>query len=111
SPAVPPSSAAPEVQDGHRPVLTAAHQAAQDDEQTKTPTMPATAGQTPASSPNPSPAAPLVEFARRIATEHQTNHGRPLTRDALRARLGVSNQLASALLRQIRTDATSDTAA
>ncbi|TYK51111.1 DUF2637 domain-containing protein [Actinomadura decatromicini] len=58
------------------------------------------------------PAGPLVEFARRVAAEHQTEHGRPITRDALRARLGVSNQLASDLLRQIRTDRTpSETAA
>jgi hypothetical protein len=54
----------------------------------------------------PSPTAPadsLVAYARRVATEHQDRHGRPITRDALRARLGVSNQLASDLLRQIRT--------
>ncbi|WP_243713135.1 DUF2637 domain-containing protein [Actinomadura sp. 6K520] len=60
-----------------------------------------------ASSPAPSssgPAGPLVEFARRVATEHHTQHGRPITRDALRARLGISNQLASDLLRQLRTE-------
>ncbi|TQM66821.1 uncharacterized protein DUF2637 [Actinomadura hallensis] len=60
-------------------------------------------------SPSPSssasgPAGPLLDFARRVAAEHQTKHGRPITRDALRARLGVSNQLASDLLRQIRTE-------
>ena len=49
------------------------------------------------------PPAELLTFARRVATEHQNRHGRPITRDALRARLGVSNQLASDLLRQIRT--------
>jgi hypothetical protein len=49
------------------------------------------------------PATELLTFARRVADEHQTRHGRPITRDALRARLGVSNQLASDLLRQIRT--------
>ncbi|GAA4640736.1 DUF2637 domain-containing protein [Actinoallomurus vinaceus] len=49
------------------------------------------------------PAAELLTFARRVATEHEERHGRPITRDALRARLGVSNQLASDLLRQIRT--------
>ncbi|GAA4078956.1 DUF2637 domain-containing protein [Actinomadura miaoliensis] len=48
------------------------------------------------------PAGPLLEFARRVAAEHQATHGRPITRDALRARLGVSNQLASDLLRQVR---------
>ncbi len=30
-------------------------------------------------------------------------HGQPITRDALRARLGVSNQAASELLRQLRS--------
>ena len=49
------------------------------------------------------PAAELLAFARRVADEHQNRHGRPITRDALRARLGVSNQLASDLLHQIRT--------
>jgi hypothetical protein len=49
------------------------------------------------------PADSLVAYARRVATEHETRHGRPITRDALRSRLGVSNQLASDLLRQIRT--------
>lgn len=48
--------------------------------------------------------APLVAYARRVAAEHHTKHGRPITRDALRARLGVSNQLASDLLRQVRTE-------
>jgi hypothetical protein len=51
----------------------------------------------------PTPADPLVAYARRVADEHHQRHGRPITRDALRARLGVSNQLASDLLRQIRT--------
>jgi DNA-binding GntR family transcriptional regulator len=41
--------------------------------------------------------------ARRAAAEHQGRHGQPITRDALRARLGVSNQVASELLRQLRT--------
>src|SRR5690606_6758483 len=53
------------------------------------------------SSASSGPAGPLLDFARRVAAEHQTKHGRPITRDALRARLGVSNQLASDLLRQI----------
>jgi hypothetical protein len=53
--------------------------------------------------PSGRPAAELLTFARRVATEHEERHGRPITRDVLRARLGVSNQLASDLLRQIRT--------
>ncbi|WP_412516221.1 DUF2637 domain-containing protein [Actinomadura madurae] len=60
-----------------------------------------------ASSSSSAPAGPLVDFARRVATQHQTEHGRPITRDALRARLGVSNQLASDLLRQLRTETAS----
>ncbi|MEO3892374.1 DUF2637 domain-containing protein [Nonomuraea sp. B5E05] len=45
----------------------------------------------------------LVDYARRVADDHHTKHGRPITRDALRAHLGVSNQLASDLLRTLRT--------
>jgi len=45
----------------------------------------------------------LLAAARRAAAEHQDQHGQPITRDALRARLGVSNQAASELLRQLRT--------
>jgi len=56
-----------------------------------------------ATSSRSGPAAELLAFARRVADEHQNHHGHPITRDALRARLGVSNQLASDLLRQIRT--------
>ena len=44
----------------------------------------------------------LLAAARRAAAEHQDQHGQPITRDALRAQLGVSNQAASELLRQLR---------
>ena len=44
----------------------------------------------------------LLAAARRAAAGHQDQHGQPITRDALRARLGVSNQAASELLRQLR---------
>ena len=44
----------------------------------------------------------LLALARSAAAEHQDQHGQPITRDALRARLGVSNQAASDLLRQLR---------
>jgi hypothetical protein len=44
----------------------------------------------------------LLAAARRAAAEHHDQHGQPITRDALRARLGVSNQAASDLLRQFR---------
>jgi hypothetical protein len=44
----------------------------------------------------------LLALARRAAADHQGAHGQPITRDALRARPGVSNQAASELLRQLR---------
>ncbi|MGI5165590.1 DUF2637 domain-containing protein [Spirillospora sp. CA-253888] len=91
-----------EVQDGSRPELAATVPAAPDSgEQT---VLPVPGGASPAAAENgaPDPAAPLVAFARRVAAEHHAKHGRPITRDALRARLGVSNQLASELLRQVR---------
>ena len=46
----------------------------------------------------------LLAAAGRAAAEHHNQHGQPITRDALRARLGVSNKAASELLRQLRTD-------
>jgi hypothetical protein len=57
----------------------------------------------PVPEPGQSPAGPLLDFARKIAAEHHHTCGQPITRDTLRARLGVSNQLASELLRQLRT--------
>jgi hypothetical protein len=44
----------------------------------------------------------LLSAARSAAAEHLEASGQPITRDALRARLGTSNQLASDLLRQLR---------
>jgi hypothetical protein len=65
---------------------------------------------TPVPVPSPSaersparPAAALIDFARRVAAEHEQASGQPITRDKLRARLGISNQLASDLLHEIRT--------
>ena len=46
----------------------------------------------------------LLGAARRAVAELQDQHGQPITRDALRTRLGVSNQAASELLRQLRAD-------
>ncbi|MEV4455345.1 DUF2637 domain-containing protein [Microbispora sp. NPDC049633] len=61
----------------------------------------------PAVAPSPVPATgpadALVAYARRIATEHATVHGSPITRDALRQRLRVSPELAADLLTQIQT--------
>jgi hypothetical protein len=44
----------------------------------------------------------LLSAARAAATEYEASHGRPVTRDELRARLGISNQAASDLPRQLR---------
>ncbi|MEV4007743.1 hypothetical protein [Actinomadura sp. NPDC049753] len=46
----------------------------------------------PSASSSTGAAGPLVDFARRVATEHESRHGRPITSEALRARFGVSNQ-------------------
>ncbi|MEU9833712.1 DUF2637 domain-containing protein [Streptosporangium sp. NPDC048047] len=43
----------------------------------------------------------LVTFARRVADEHHAKHGTPITAETLRARLGVSDQLATDLLRTL----------
>ncbi|MFF5265440.1 DUF2637 domain-containing protein [Actinomadura viridis] len=117
----PPPSPVPAVQDGPHTELAApvpASDADQDDrdgdeDEGGQTTIPVPADQDdpsetapPSSASSSAPAASLVAFARRVVTEHQDRHGRPITRDALRARLGVSNQLASDLLRQIRTETT-----
>ncbi|MET8158908.1 DUF2637 domain-containing protein [Sphaerisporangium sp. NPDC005289] len=49
----------------------------------------------------PSPA--LLDYARRVVEEHSAKHGKPITLDLLRARLGVSSQLATDLLHHLRT--------
>jgi hypothetical protein len=96
------------------PELVAAPRLAQDERtdlgglvgQTQIPVPAQTlAEETPGDSASPLTPGPLLDFARRVADEHESRHGRPITRDALRARLGVSNGLASDLLRQIRTTA------
>ncbi|GAA2607665.1 DUF2637 domain-containing protein [Actinomadura fulvescens] len=88
------------VQDGPRPELPAVPATKPQDEQTTLPVP----DSVPPSSAGSTPAPQLIAFARRVADEHQAKHGRPITRDTLRARLGVSNQLASDLLRQVRTE-------
>jgi len=59
-------------------------------------------GQDGSSPPGDGQDGTLLALARRAAGEHQAVHGQPITRDALRARLSVSNQAASGLLRQLR---------
>jgi hypothetical protein len=62
--------------------------------------------------PGPSPVVPddeadadaqLVARARQLDAEHREQHGRPITRDKLRAALKVSNAVASDVLRRVRT--------
>jgi hypothetical protein len=48
--------------------------------------------------------AGLLARARAAAAEHQHTHGRPISRDALRQALRVSNRTAGALLRELRAD-------
>ncbi|WP_318656320.1 hypothetical protein [Spongiactinospora rosea] len=59
---------------------------------------------TPAEGPNggPAPDPALIDYARRIADDHQAKNGKPITSDVLRARLGVSDHLAADLLRALR---------
>jgi len=58
----------------------------------------------PADYPRPAVPADLLIKARTAAADHTTNTGRPITRDTLRAALGVSNGLASDLLAAVRQD-------
>jgi hypothetical protein len=62
------------------------------------PTQPRPAGRVGASD------AGLLTQARAAAAEHEDTHGRPISRDALRQALRVSNQTAGALLRELRAD-------
>jgi hypothetical protein len=48
--------------------------------------------------------AGLLAQARAAAAEHANTHGRPISRDALRQALRVSNRTAGALLRELRAD-------
>jgi hypothetical protein len=58
--------------------------------------------------PGPSPVvlddgpAQLVARARQLDAEHQEEHGRPISRDKLRAALKISNALAGEVLRRVR---------
>jgi Protein of unknown function (DUF2637) len=67
--------------------------------------VPSPPGEPPASPPRDVPDETVLAAARRAAAGHLAEHGRPISRDALRARLGVSNQTASDLLRQLRSEA------
>lgn len=73
-------------------------------------TAPPTAGPAPSSST----AVPgldgvsdgLIAFARRVAADHYAAHGRPITAEALRARLRISPELAATLHPHVTTEPT-----
>ncbi|GAA3645221.1 DUF2637 domain-containing protein [Nonomuraea antimicrobica] len=52
----------------------------------------------------PTPDPTLVDYARRVADEHHSKHGGPITADLIRARLGVSDQLAADLLHLLQPE-------
>ncbi|MEU8109099.1 DUF2637 domain-containing protein [Nonomuraea muscovyensis] len=61
------------------------------------PAQPPPAEPEPQSAPSPA----LLTFARRLADEHSAKHGRPITADLLRTRMGISGDLAADLLHKI----------
>jgi hypothetical protein len=56
----------------------------------------------PAASGRPGPSPEQIERAKQLDEEHRRSKGRPITRDVLRASLGVSNGLAGELLAMLR---------
>ncbi|GII94926.1 DUF2637 domain-containing protein [Sinosporangium siamense] len=61
-------------------------------------------GPVPAPPPSAEAPAALQAHARKVAAEHLAQYGKPITRDLLRARLGISSHLASVLLRDVQAD-------
>ena len=59
----------------------------------------------PAAKPAVEVAPELLEFASRVATDHERQHGRPIDVTTLRQRLGVAPQLAEAVHERLRTPA------
>jgi hypothetical protein len=53
----------------------------------------------------PDVSAELLAKAKQLDAEHRQAHGRPVSRDKLRAGLKVSNAVAGGLLRRLRADA------
>ena len=79
-------------------------------ESSDTPAPAVSSDPAPDAEPAPEPAErrlpeDLVAFAQRVATEHHNRRGRPITTDALRARMGVSASLAAELHQRVTADA------
>ncbi|MER7849573.1 DUF2637 domain-containing protein [Kitasatospora sp. NPDC096077] len=65
-------------------------------------TAPATAhAPTPATAPTPTVPGFLLDHARKVADDHRTRTGNPIDAATLRARLGVQDPLASALVAEL----------
>jgi hypothetical protein len=112
-PAVP-QRAGPEADQGDEPVRTASDPTHPTGDGPSEPPPPSP---TPAGTGRPRPARPtvgtarvpeaaLLAQARAAAAEHHNTHGRPISRDALRQALRVSNRTAGALLRELRAGGT-----
>ncbi|WP_327580651.1 DUF2637 domain-containing protein [Nonomuraea sp. NBC_00507] len=62
----------------------------------------ASAGSTAEVDPSLPPA--LLAYARRLAAEHRTSHGRPITAELLRSRMHITSELAASLLGHVDDD-------
>jgi hypothetical protein len=71
-----------------------------------TPAVPAQDDSRPDVLDEPDLSGQLLAQARAIAADHLAQHGRPITRDALRAALRTGTDTATALHRQLRTSGT-----
>ncbi|MGW7477130.1 DUF2637 domain-containing protein [Nonomuraea muscovyensis] len=81
----------------HEPAPAPAPATAPESNPAPEPLQPVFAELEPQSAPSPA----LLTYARRLADEHSSKHGRPITADLLRARMGISGDLATDLLRKI----------
>ncbi|WP_214413789.1 DUF2637 domain-containing protein [Sphaerisporangium fuscum] len=82
-------------------VAVQATEVGQEHETPLTPTVALSTASTTPAPQKPGTSGALLTHARKIADDYQNRYGKPITRDLLRAQLGVSNQLASDLLRDL----------
>ncbi|GAA3488569.1 DUF2637 domain-containing protein [Streptomyces cremeus] len=72
-----------------------------EDDEPPAPELPPASAAEPASAPAPVIPDALLTYARKVADEHQTRTGTPITPDTLRARLGVPAPMADAIAAQL----------